>query len=222
VYNGLKEIASREEEAMSEKQILNMLEQGSISADEAAGLLEAISANETAEEAVPGSALADSPQSAQLGKVPRGTLSPNARRWKHLQLIPLGLSLLLLIATAWGLWAVYRAADARVTFWGVVFLLLFLLAIAATTISVWITTAPWLHIRVRERSGKTIAISLPVPLTLASLAIRIARRFVDEQTAQYLDASSDFVRAMRRERRHADPIEISVDEGDQHVQVYFG
>jgi hypothetical protein len=117
---------------------------------------------------------------------------------------------------------VYRAADARITFGWVVVLLLFLVALAVTTLSVWITRAPWLHVRVHQQGGRTIAISLPVPLALASLGIRVARRYVDEQTAGYLDASRDFIRVMRREHGRTEPLQVSVDEGDQYVQVYFG
>ena len=210
---------------MSEKQILSMLEQGSITPDEAARLLEAVSTGPSADagtEGTTGDRVPPRGEPVEPNRVIPSTLSPSARRWKRLQLIPLAISLVVLIATAWGLWAVYRAADARITFGWVVLLLLFLIALGATTLSIWITGAPWLHIRIHERAGKTIAISMPVPLTLASLGLRIARRYVDAPTAQYLDASAEFVRAMRGQHGRSEPLEISVDEGGQYVQVYFG
>jgi hypothetical protein len=211
---------------MSEKQILSMLEEGHITSDEAARLLEAVSSGPRPSDAerVDRSGEPDAPhgEPVEPSQVTPGTLSPSAQQWKRLQLIPLAVSLVVLIVTAWGLWAVYRAADARITFGWVVLLILFLVALAATTLSVWITRAPWLHVRIHEQAGKTIAISFPIPLTLAGLGIRIARRYVDEQTAQYLDASAEFVRVMRREHGRSEPIEISVDEEGQRVQVYFG
>jgi hypothetical protein len=57
---------------------------------------------------------------------------------------------------------------------------------------------------------------------LASWGVGIARRYVDEQTAQYLDASAEFIRAMRHEHGRSEPLEVSVDEDGQYVQVYFG
>lgn len=210
---------------MSERQILSMLEQGTITADEAARLLEAISTGPSRGQEGVSDAADRAPlqgEAVEPTQVIPGTLSPSAERWKRLQLVPLAVSLAVLIATAWGLWAVYRAADARITFGWVVLLLLFLIALGATTLSIWITRAPWLHVRIHQQEGKTIAISLPVPLTLASLGVGIARRYVGEQTAQYLDASAEFIRAMRRERGRSQPLEISVDEGGQYVQVYFG
>jgi len=210
---------------MSEAQILKMLEQGTITADEAARLLEAVSAGPVSASEGASSPQGQAPERAaevEPSAVIPGTLAPDARRWKSLQLIPLAVSLALLVATAWGLWAVYRASEARITFGWVVLLLLFLLALGATTLSIWIARAPWLHIRIHQQAGKTIAISLPVPLALAGLGVGIARRYVDGQTAEYLDASSEFIRAMRREHGRAEPLEVSVDEGGQYVQVYFG
>jgi hypothetical protein len=52
--------------------------------------------------------------------------------------------------------------------------------------------------------------------------VGIARRYVDEQTTEYLDASAEFIRAMRREGRHSEPMVVSVDDDDERVQVYFG
>jgi hypothetical protein len=82
--------------------------------------------------------------------------------------------------------------------------------------------APWLHVRIEERDGKRIAISLPLPLALADWGLWLARRYVDEQTAQYLDTSSEFITLMRKNRQGAQPIVIDVDEDGQRVQVYLG
>jgi len=142
VYNDAQGNRCDEEEPMSEKQILSMLAQGTITADEAARLLEAVSTASPADMAgAAGAQEGPSQQAAAVepSEVIPGTLAPDAKRWKRLQLIPLAVSLVVLIATAWGLWAVYRAADARITFGWVVLLLLFLLALGATTLSIWIT-----------------------------------------------------------------------------------
>jgi hypothetical protein len=209
---------------MSEKQILSMLEEGTITADEAARLLEALSTDQSAlAQSTAGDSKMAGPRSAiESEEALSATFTPDAKRWKLLQLIPLVASLLLLVASGWGLWAVYRAADARITFGWVVLLLLFLLTLAATALSAWLLSAPWLHVRIHQREGRTIAISLPVPLTLAGWGVRLARRYVDEQTSQYLDASTEFIRAMRKDRDRSQPLVVSVDDDDQRVQVYLG
>jgi hypothetical protein len=76
-------------------------------------------------------------------------------------------------------------------------------------------------VRIHERNGKRIAISLPVPLTLAHWGLRIAHRYVDDRTGTYLDTSAEFLKAMQREES-SEPIVVNVDEDGQRVQVYLG
>ena len=204
---------------MSEKQILNMLEQGSITADEATRLLNALSAEDSQDEARSESAL---PTEAVVEPDPESIgFDPHSKRWQGLQQIPFAVSLTVLIITAWGLYASYQKAGA-ITFGWVLLLLLFLVALFATVVSIWMINAPWLHVRIREGDGRRISISLPIPLLLAQWGIQIARRYVDDQTATYLDTSAEFLDVMRKDRQHSEPIMIDVDQGDQHVQVYIG
>jgi hypothetical protein len=105
VYNTARGDRRDEEEPMSEKQILSMLEQGTITADEAARLLEAVSTGPSADVRGASGAQEEASQHAaavEPSQVIPGTLAPDARRWKRLQLIPLAVSLVVLIATAWG------------------------------------------------------------------------------------------------------------------------
>jgi hypothetical protein len=115
-----------------------------------------------------------------------------------------------------------RHADGRITFGWVLVLILFLVSALGVAVTFWMLRAPWLHVRIEERDGKRIAISLPVPLALADWGLWIARRYVDEQTAQYLDVSSEFIDIMRKDRKNADPIVVDVDEDGQRVQVFLG
>jgi hypothetical protein len=210
---------------MSEGQILNMLERGTITADEAAKLLEAVAARDIAAEsgvAAGEGAAAEEPIAVGSDQVIPGSFAPEAKRWKRIQQIPLAISLLVLITSAWGLYAVYHRADARITLGWVAVLVVFLVAVLATVLSAWVITAPWLHVRIHEPDGKRIAISLPIPLTLADWGLRIARRYVDEHSAAYLDTSAEFLRAMRRDRKTSEPIVVNIDEDGHYVQVYIG
>ena len=105
---------------VSEKQILNMLEQGTITADEAARLLEALSAEESQDKA-PEPA---TPTEAVVEPELDGAFDPRSKRWQGLQQIPFAVSLTVLIITAWGLYATYQKAGA-ITFGWVLLLLLF-------------------------------------------------------------------------------------------------
>ena len=116
-----------------------------------------------------------------------------------------------------------RQGDGRITFGWVLVLILFLFSALAVAVTFWMLRAPWLHVRIEEQDGKRIAISLPLPLALADWGLWIARRYVDEQTAQYLDVSSEFISSMRKNRgRETEPIVVDIDEDGQRVQVYLG
>jgi hypothetical protein len=78
--------------------------------------------------------------------------------------------------------------------------------------------------KILRRYGKRIAISLPLPFTLAGWSIRWARRFVDEDAAAHLDTAAGFLQIMRDDQSAGDaqPIVIDVDEESERVQVCIG
>ena len=210
---------------MSKEQVLNMLESGTITADEAARLLDALAAGK----GTPGGEHAASqdpspePRPVEPDQVILDTFRPDARHWDRVRQIPFAISIALLCLSGWGLYALRPQGDRGITFGWVLVLILFLLSALGLAATFWMLRAPWLHVRIEERDGKRIAISLPLPLALANWGLWIARRFVDDHTAQYLDMSSEFIGTMRKNRGgQAEPIIVDVDEDGQHVQVYLG
>lgn len=205
---------------MNEKlDILQMLQDGTISVDEASKLLEAVAAPDT-----------DRPDTAPPGQSPApSSVPPDLGRFRRLSTIPFALSLLLLILTGWGAYALYARTEGRITFWFVVLVVLLVLAFLSTALSLWATTVPWLHVRIRsapnvDSSGTRIAISLPVPLTLAGWGLKIVHRFVDPDAAGHLQAAAALVSAMSQDlgKPGAEPIVVDVDDEDERVQVYIG
>jgi hypothetical protein len=81
---------------------------------------------------------------------------------------------------------------------------------------------PWLHVRIEEKDGNRITISLPLPLGLAQWGLNIARRYVDADTAEHLDTASAMLDSLKDQPTGAPlSVEVSEDDGD-HVQVFFG
>jgi hypothetical protein len=96
---------------------------------------------------------------------------------------------------------------------------LFLLAGLIVLIGFWSRTARWVHIRVSETDGDRLRISLPLPLGMASWGIRIGQRFVDEETRSSLDMAAGLL-SMVTLAPGDDPISVEVDEDDgDHIQV---
>jgi hypothetical protein len=203
--------------------ILEMLKEGTISVDEASQLLEAVAGTGRFE----GSA-------ARTGTAPDGDAATfskarNMGRFRRLSQIPLAVSLVALIVSGWGAYALRVQADGRRPFWFAVLVGFFAVALMATALSLWATTVPWLHVRVQnsrdeEKRARQIAISLPLPLGLAGWGLRIANRFVDPDVAGALSAAATLAKTMRHDlgKRGAEPIAVEVEDEDERVQVYIG
>ena len=103
---------------------------------------------------------------------------------------------------------------------------LFALAGSITVIG-WLSQwSPWVHVRIHERDGSRIAISLPLPLSLidelVGLARPLVRRFTDAETAENLDTAAALLTAFKGAPLD-EPITVEVDEEDgDHVRVYIG
>jgi hypothetical protein len=99
----------------------------------------------------------------------------------------------------------------------------FLIGLSVLTIGVWSRSAHWLHVRINspDTGKRTIPISLPLPLGLTALILRIARPFIPKHIDVPLD---EMVLALREVWREGDdqPIFVEVHDGDEHVLVYIG
>jgi hypothetical protein len=208
---------------MSRRQILEMLEKGTITAEEAAQLLGAVDKGESGavKGSRPGGIAQQDPTSVDPDQVALASSRPDAERWNRFRQIPFAIAIALLAISGTGMCLVTSRADGRITLGWIAMLLLFVFSVFATAITLWVRSAPWIHVRIEERDGKRIAISLPLPLTLAQWGLQIARPYVDERIAGHLDTSTEFLRAMRQ-NRGTEPLSVDIDEDGQRVQVYIG
>jgi hypothetical protein len=205
---------------VSEKlEILEMLNQGTITVEEANRLLEAVQ-DDTSPAA---ESKADSPPAA----------APDLQRFRNLSYIPFGVSVLLLVLAAWGTFALSRRADGQITAGFVVMVVVLVLCSLLTWLTLAMTRMPWLHVRVRDRSEQTskgkpthkrFIISLPVPLALAQWGLRIAPRYVGEEQVAQVEMAAAVLQSFRHDlgKPGTDPIVIDVDDNDERVQIYFG
>lgn len=207
-------VALKEGNMSDERQrVLKMLEEGQITADEAAGLLEVLPAGEEVGEAT-----------ITTQPTPFGD-SPDMERFRRFWQIPFSVAVFVLVLSGLGVASAYHATGGRITFWVVCVTGIFLLAMAAAALAFATRTARWVHVRVREKGGRHIAISLPLPLVLADWGIGIARRYVDSDEVMHLDTAATLIREMREDPSMWDegPMLVEVhDEDGDHVQVFLG
>lgn len=96
----------------------------------------------------------------------------------------------------------------------------FLIGLAILTIGVWSRSARWLYLRIEnaDASRRTIAFGLPLPLTLSAWIMRIIRPFVPQISDMPVE---EMILAVRNS--DGEPIFIDVqDKDDEHVTIFIG
>lgn len=200
-------------------QILKMLEEGRITAEEADRLLTAVGPERSV-----GQVAGDPVITTQLEDEPGPTQAdpPEYGRFRGLWRIPFIIAAGSLLLSGLGLAFMYQADERVATLGFLCVWSIFLLAFLATLLLLFARRAPWLHLRVQEQDGRRFAISLPLPLGLAHWIIGFARAFVPDKQAAHLDTADAFVTAMR-EDPNRQPIIIDVDDDDgDKVEIFIG
>ncbi len=185
--------------------ILNMVESGQISTEQALMLLDALNQTEPT----------DSVETAQLST--RRVDVPKPGNWW-------------VFPTAGG--AVVMAIGAPLVALGItgqqaLFLVLccgwlpFLLGLAILTIGVWSRSARWLYLRIEnaDRSKRTIAFGFPLPLTVSAWVMRIIRPFVSQIQDLPIE---EMILAVRDGDGEPIFIEVQDDDDDEYVMIFIG
>lgn len=201
------------------EKILQMVQDGILTSGEAAKLLDTLAAGRESE-AWTEEASADDDATPD-GEGMAGDNALDLDWFRNFWQIPFFIALVVLLLSGLGLWGVWQATAGVVTFFGLLCLTpLFFLAFVAVLLSFWSQYAYWLHVRVREKDGGRIAISLPMPLILIQFVLRLAGRYVSEKQAANLFTATELLAAMGEQD---EPLYISVDDDDgDQVQIYIG
>jgi hypothetical protein len=228
--------------------ILEMIDQGRISASEGLGLLQALS-DQTPDElnmelpsANPEETAVDS-MFAHLDEI--GPLIPDQqpvaesqphldsnyrsqenaadmRKWKRWWTIPLWVGVAI---TTFGALFMFQAQQSSgFGFWFICATLLLTLGVVVIMLAFQSRTAPWLHLRIQQRPGEKperIAFSLPLPLHQATWLMKVlGHRFTGLQNQDW----EQLIQTISCSASPENPILIQVDEGKsgEKVEIYIG
>jgi hypothetical protein len=185
--------------------ILNMVESGQISSDEAVMLLDALNQKDTTSRV----------ETAEISARPADVPAPG-NWWVY--------------PTAGG--AVVMAIGAPLVALGIIgqsalFLVLccgwipFLIGLAILTVGVWSRSARWLYLRIEDadRSKRTIAFGFPLPLTLSAWVMRIIRPFIPQIRDLPVE---EMILAVRDGDGEPIFIEVQDDDDDEYVMIFIG
>jgi hypothetical protein len=96
-----------------------------------------------------------------------------------------------------------------------------LLGLVVILLALWTRHARWLHLRISEGDKRTMALSIPLPLTLAAWVLKVAQPFVPQLRDTGVD---DVIIALRDSATRDEPLFIDVhdDEEGERVELYIG
>lgn len=190
--------------------VLSMLEEGTIDAEQANELLEAM-VPEDGEMVV--TAVTDS-----SGDI------PDMDKYRSFWIAPFVVLSAVTTLLAFWLRALSTNRKSKLPFGFLIVLSLFMFSLGLTVLMYLSRKSTWVHVRVQEKDGANIAISMPLPLSLASWAVDYAREFVEGEALDNLEMAATAIAAAQESFSDpsADPIVINVDDEDAKVQVFIG
>lgn len=157
----------------AERKVLDMVEQGQISADEGLRLINAMK-KDSAQSAIKEQGLKgdiayipDPDGEKDHPQIPEEEMT-RMKRLKRWWVLPFGVGLVITILGAIWMYMGYTSAGFGFGFW--LAWIPFLLGIFIIAVSFQTNRSVWLHVRVKQRPGQSperISISLPLPLSLA-------------------------------------------------------
>jgi len=201
------------------QQVLKMVEDGKISAEEGLKLMQALDEGDSGAPEVEvvhyASAKPDGDE-AQPKSDPEFDRKIN--RFRQLWMIPLWAGVVVTVFSAY--WMYSAAQDARLGFWFYCAWLPFLLGIAAIAIGFDSRSSRWIYIDVQQQPGEhPERILITFPLSPVSWLVRV---FGSSIPAEHRGAVNEVLEAVFRSTKSQEPLFVDVDDEGQHVQVYIG
>ena len=208
----------------AERKIMEMIEQGQISAEEGLRLMSAMnggSSSSTDQAAVPDQTLVipDEEQAHPSIHIPEEE-QERMKKLKRWWILPFGIGLLVTILGAIWMYSGYMAKGFGWGFW--LAWLPFLLGIFIIAVSFQTSRSVWLHVRIKQKPGETpqrIAISLPLPVFLTKWFFSSFGHRIPGLKDQPLDSYADILDNLSPE----EPFYVHVnDEDGEEVEVFIG
>ncbi len=193
------------------KKILGMVENGQITAEEAASLLDLVSdaQPEDTDKTQPERPVLDGPELGRLASAGRS----------HYWYYPLAAGTVTVLVGGTVIASAHPNSRVGLTTWLCGWIPLFL-GLATVTLAAWARTAHWVHLRIVDRDDR-VAISLPLPLRITALVLRAIRPFVPQLKETAVD---EVILAVQEGLSEGQPLTIEVEDEDagEHVQIYIG
>ncbi|HQV95961.1 MAG TPA: hypothetical protein PLF41_15985 [Anaerolineales bacterium] len=211
------------------KKILQMVEEGKISAEDAATLMRAL--DDDAEEAGAGMEVVQSEAGSgwerdAWNESPRPAapefdqIKSRARRFA---LIPLWVGVLVTVFSAWVIYAIQQ--NAGTNFWFYCMILPMMFGVLLIALGSGGRSSRWIYVNVDRRNAKDgdgprhITLGFPLPLGLIGWFFSTFGQSIEGMSKGKGKMIAEMLEATKNSN---EPFMVNVDDDDEHVQVYIG
>jgi len=201
------------------RKILQMVEEGKISAEQAATLMRALEADEAEIEVVE----AGSTSAFEGGESSAPEFEDVKARARRFAMIPLWVGILIAVLSAWGIYGIQQ--NIGMNFWFYCLLAPLFLGILLIMIGAGGQSSRWLYVNVDRRYAhdwpKNITLGFPLPLALTSWFLRTFGHNIHGMKNTNVD---DIIQILDATGKSGEPFIVNVndDEDGERVQVYIG
>ena len=201
-----------------QKQILKMVEDGKISAEEAMTLIKALEQSSAEDEVE----VIETEASSSLERGVGPDFEEVKERARRFAMIPLWIGIAFTVLGAYWMYALVRSANYG--FWFFVAWFPLLLGILLVAISAGGMNSRWLYVNVEQKDDewpRHITLGFPIPLGLIGWFLRNFGHYVRGMDKTNVD---EVLMALSLANNLDEPLIVNVDEGDdgERVQVYIG
>lgn len=205
------------------RKILQMVEEGKISAEEAASLMSALADDDV-----------DEPVEAEVEVIESGSgfgyERPEAPEFERIKerarrfaLIPLWVGVFVTVLSAWAIYSIQQSAGTNFWFYCMIFPLMFGMLLIA--LGGGGRTSRWIYVDVNRKDAKPgngpkhITLGFPIPFGLTMWFMQNFGHNINGMDRKQADG---IVEMMKATRDSNEPLMVNVDDDDAHVQVYIG
>ncbi|MGC1376099.1 MAG: hypothetical protein WA821_07755 [Anaerolineales bacterium] len=199
------------------QQVLKMVEDGKITAEEGLKLMQALDEDTATEEL---DVVETGPGGEAAGEAKSDPeFDHRIGRFRRLWVIPLSAGILLTVLSAWWMYAALQSSG--LGFWFYCACLPFALGVAVVALGFDSRTSRWIYVNVLQKPGESPQrIVISFPLSPVSWLVSLFGNFIP---VEQKGAVEDVMQAIFKSTKSDEPLFVDVhDEDGQHVQVYIG
>jgi hypothetical protein len=209
--------------AEERKKILQMVQDGKISAEQAASLMRALEADDTVNPAEAEMEVIEAGASSDSERIDAPEFEQVKARARRFAMIPLWAGVFLTVFSAWGMYSIQQ--NSGVNFWFFVLLFPLLLGVLLIGLGAGAQNSKWLYVNVDRRNAEdwpqNITLGFPLPLGLTAWFLRTFGHNIQGMKHTNVD---EIIQILDATGKSGAPLIINANDNEdgEHVQVYIG